>query len=107
MARKRHVLIKMKDKKYTATACGFDFVEGECKTQLVVDTPGSDTVALDNVKNLFAGTTVKLGEYVDKDVEPDLVVNTGSGSKARVEAAKSKDNDKKSKDDDKKSKDGK
>ncbi len=64
MPKKRHVTITMKDKKYTATACGFDFKDGVAKAKLVVDTPGRDTVALENVKSLFAGTTVQLGEYV-------------------------------------------
>lgn len=61
------VQVTMKDKEYSAEACGFTFKEGVAEKIIDMKTHGKDVHALQNVMMLFPGTSYKIIEKLDPE----------------------------------------
>ena len=78
---KTDIIVTMKDKTYTAVACGFDFKEGVATATMNIEKGSVDRVKLDNVLALNAGTSWR------KKGDPDPEVAAKKAKKAEDEKA--------------------
>ncbi len=84
------VLVTMKDREYTAHACGFNFEEGVAEKVIDMKQHGRDRGALQNVMMLFPGTSYKILKALDPEGK-DVSTSSETAKTPEDEGSKEKD----------------